>query len=66
MVLDADALVLHGPRSLGEHRAPVIATPHDGELFSLERSFALEGSGGKVERALARCREFASGEGLLT
>ncbi len=56
MVLDADALVLLGPRSLAEHTAPVIATPHDGELFSLERSFALEGSGGKVERALALAR----------
>ncbi len=56
LVLDADALVLLGPRSLAEHAAPVIATPHDGELFSLERSFALDGSGGKVERALALAR----------
>ncbi|MFN3517196.1 MAG: NAD(P)H-hydrate dehydratase [Novosphingobium sp.] len=56
MVLDADALVLLGPRSLAEHAAPVIVTPHDGELFSLERSFALDGSGGKVERALALAR----------
>lgn len=56
MVLDADALVLLGPRSLAEHRAPVIATPHEGELFSLERSFALDGSGGKVERAMALAR----------
>lgn len=56
LVLDADALVLLGPRSLAEHAAPVIATPHDGELFSLERSFGLDGAGGKVERALALAR----------
>jgi ADP-dependent NAD(P)H-hydrate dehydratase / NAD(P)H-hydrate epimerase len=56
LVLDADALVLLGPRSLAEHAAPVIATPHDGELFALERSFALDGIGGKVERALALAR----------
>lgn len=56
MVLDADALVLLGPGSLAQHAAPVIATPHDGELFALERSFGLEGVGGKVERALALAR----------
>lgn len=52
-VLDADALVLLGPRLLAEHAAPLIATPHDGELFALERAFDLDGSGGKVERAQA-------------
>ena len=52
-VLDADALVLLGPRLLAEHAAPLIATPHDGELFALERSFGLDGSGSKVERAMA-------------
>lgn len=52
-VLDADALVLLGPRLLAEHKAPLIATPHDGELFALERAFNLDGSGSKAERALA-------------
>lgn len=52
-VLDADALVLLGPRLLAEHKAPLIATPHDGELFALERAFALGGAGSKAERALA-------------
>jgi hydroxyethylthiazole kinase-like uncharacterized protein yjeF len=53
MVLDADALVLLGPRLLAEHRAPLIATPHDGELFALERAFDLDGSGSKAQRAQA-------------
>jgi hydroxyethylthiazole kinase-like uncharacterized protein yjeF len=52
-VLDADALVLLGARQLAERAAPLIATPHDGELFALERIFALDGSGGKAERTLA-------------
>jgi hydroxyethylthiazole kinase-like uncharacterized protein yjeF len=52
-VLDADALVLLAPRSLAEHTAPLIATPHEGELASLERAFDLDGAGGKVDRALA-------------
>ncbi|MFM5954334.1 MAG: NAD(P)H-hydrate dehydratase [Novosphingobium sp.] len=55
-VLDADALVLLAPRLLAEHAAPLIATPHDGELFSLERAFDLDGSGSKVERAAALAR----------
>lgn len=55
-VLDADALVLLGPRLLAEHGAPLILTPHDGELFALERAFDLDGSGGKAERALALAR----------
>lgn len=52
-VLDADALVLLAPRSLAERTAPLIATPHEGELFSLERAFGLDGAGSKVERACA-------------
>lgn len=55
-VLDADALVLLGPRLLAEHSAPLVATPHEGELFSLERAFELDGAGGKVERARALAR----------
>jgi len=52
-VLDADALVLLGARQLSERTAPVVATPHEGELVALERAFAVEGAGTKVERALA-------------
>jgi len=49
-VLDADALVLIGTRQLAERKAPVIATPHEGELAILEGMFELGGSGSKVER----------------
>ncbi len=52
-VLDADALVLLTPRLLAERKAPLIATPHEGELFALERGFDLDGGGSKPQRALA-------------
>ena len=52
-VLDADALMLLTPRHLSERRAPLIATPHDGELACLERAFDLGGAGSKVDRAAA-------------
>ncbi len=52
-VLDADALVLLAPRLLAEHQTPLIATPHEGELLSLERAWDLDGAGSKVERAVA-------------
>jgi ADP-dependent NAD(P)H-hydrate dehydratase / NAD(P)H-hydrate epimerase len=52
-VLDADALVLLGPRMLAERSAPLIATPHEGELLALERAFGLDGAGSKAERAAA-------------
>lgn len=55
-VLDADALVLLGARQLAERSAPLIATPHDGELFALERAFGLDGAGSKVQRAEALAR----------
>ncbi len=55
-VLDADALVLLGARQLAERTAPLIATPHDGELFALERAFGLDGAGSKVQRAEALAR----------
>jgi hydroxyethylthiazole kinase-like uncharacterized protein yjeF len=55
-VLDADALVLLAPRYLAEREAPLIATPHEGELFALERAFDLDGSGSKVARAEALAR----------
>lgn len=53
VVVDADALVLLGPRSLGGREAPTIATPHEGELVALERAFDLDGSGSKAERSAA-------------
>ena len=53
VVLDADALVLLAPRLLAERQAETLATPHEGELSSLERSFDCDGSGSKVERARA-------------
>jgi len=58
-LLDADALVLLTPQMLAGRIAPLIATPHDGELFALERAFGLDGAGGKVARAqdLARAAQ---------
>jgi len=53
VVLDADALVLLGARQLSERSAPIVATPHDGEMIALERAFGLDGAGSKVERAAA-------------
>lgn len=53
VVLDADALVLLGPRLLAERQAATIATPHEGELVRLEHAFDCEGSGSKAERARA-------------
>ena len=55
-VIDADALVLLGSRQLAACTAPLIATPHDGELTALERAFELDGSGTKPQRALALAR----------
>lgn len=50
-VLDADALVLLKPEMLREG-TPYLATPHDGELDSLCRSFAVVASG-RQARAIA-------------
>ncbi len=55
-VIDADALVLLGSRQLAERTAPLIATPHEGELVALERALDLDGSGTKPQRALALAR----------
>ncbi|MFM5916192.1 MAG: NAD(P)H-hydrate dehydratase [Novosphingobium sp.] len=52
-VVDADALMLLAPRMLAEHVAPLILTPHEGELKALEHTFGCAGGGSKVERALA-------------
>lgn len=56
VVLDADALVLLGSRQLAERSAPAVATPHEGELVALERSFDCDGVGSKVDRAAALAR----------
>ena len=52
-VLDADALLLLGTRFLAERTAPLIATPHEGELVALERAFDCDGGGSKPARAAA-------------
>jgi len=52
-VVDADALVLLGPRHLAERQAATVATPHDCEMLALERAFDLDGSGSKPQRARA-------------
>lgn len=59
VVLDADALVLLAPRLLAERSAPLIVTPHEGELHALERAFDRDGAGSKVERATALARAVA-------
>lgn len=55
-VIDADGLVLLSPHNLAERTAPVIATPHEGELLALERAFGLDGAGSKPVRAEALAR----------
>lgn len=52
-VLDADALMGLTPADLGGYRAPLVLTPHEGELAGLERSFALPGQGTRLDRARA-------------
>ncbi len=52
-VLDADALVLLASGLLAERSAPLIATPHEGEMQALERAFGCDGAGAKPERAAA-------------
>ena len=47
-VFDADALHILREKSNG---APTIATPHEGELAAMERSFGLASDTNKVERA---------------
>ena len=55
-VLDADALVLLGSQQLAARTAPLIVTPHEGELAALERAFDLDGNGSKPQRTLALAR----------
>lgn len=53
VVIDADALHLLGERQLSERAAPLIATPHEGELHALEAAFGCTGEGTRVDRARA-------------
>lgn len=50
-VLDADALMLLSPEQLTARDAPLIVTPHEGELGRLEKAFGLRGKGTKLERS---------------
>jgi len=58
LVLDADALVL---LRKGDQPGAGVATPHDGELAALERAFAPDGVGTKLDRA----RALAAATGLV-
>ncbi len=49
--VDADALVLLQP--MAARKAPLVLTPHEGELAALERNFGLAGEGLRRDRALA-------------
>lgn len=53
-VIDADALVLLGPAML--LGAPLILTPHEGEMSALERTFGLPSQGPRRNRAQALAR----------
>jgi hydroxyethylthiazole kinase-like uncharacterized protein yjeF len=55
-VIDADALVILDRALLGARAAPLIATPHEGELAGLERAFGCTGAGAKPDRARALAR----------
>jgi hydroxyethylthiazole kinase-like uncharacterized protein yjeF len=54
MVIDADALVLLAPDML--RGAPLVLTPHEGEMKVLERNFGLSGQSGRRARAVALAR----------
>ena len=54
-VLDADALALLGPDDLAGFDAPLVLTPHHGEMATLAKSFALKESC-KVAQALELAR----------
>ena len=58
-VIDADALVLLRPDMLSEG-VPLLATPHDGELEALCRSFAVVASGRQ-----ARAQALAKASGMV-
>ena len=50
-VIDADALIVLGPDQIACHQAPLVATPHEGELVALERAFECGSGGSRAERA---------------
>jgi len=54
-VIDADALVLLTPEALAAFRAPLILTPHAGEMKTLAENFGLKQQG-KVPQALELAR----------
>lgn len=56
-VLDADGLAILERGMVGERTSPLILTPHEGELATLEPAYGLAGSCGKVERATALAKE---------
>ena len=60
LVADADALVLLKPEMLDGRGAPLVVTPHEGEMAALERSFSLAGEGGKPARAMALARDLGA------
>ncbi len=53
MVLDADGLMLLTALRIAGRAAPIIATPHEGEMIALEQSLRCPGTGTKPDRALA-------------
>ncbi|MET0179463.1 MAG: NAD(P)H-hydrate epimerase [Novosphingobium sp.] len=55
-VLDADALVLLRPAMLAARAAPLVLTPHEGEMAALERAFGLVGDRPRRDRAVAMAR----------
>jgi hydroxyethylthiazole kinase-like uncharacterized protein yjeF len=59
-VIDADALSMLAPDDLGGFAAPLVMTPHGGELERLGRSFGLAAEG-----KLARARELARRAGAV-
>ncbi|WP_324743167.1 NAD(P)H-hydrate dehydratase [Tsuneonella sp. CC-YZS046] len=58
-VLDADALVLLRPEMLAGRKAPVIATPHEGELEKLCAFFSVD-----AESKLSAARDLARASGM--
>jgi hydroxyethylthiazole kinase-like uncharacterized protein yjeF len=54
-VIDADALHLVDPAALESFAAPLVLTPHEGELAQLAKSFEIEPEG-KIDRARALAR----------
>ena len=60
-VVDADALMVIGPNQLAGHQCPLIATPHEGELVTLERAFECGSGGSRAERA----RTLAGASGMV-